>query len=501
MPKAPVPQRSIETRSSNRLTHPGLAIKTTQRRTSAEVQQEREAKAKAKAAQQEAKQQSIKRAANFEHAEMANEDIVDATPRPVFTPKPWPASNNHKNAHLTPIAETSDGEIFDGFDAASFAPSYPEKSVSDDDSDIESDGPPPPAKKLQVEKTGKAVMTARAKPVGGKVAEKRKKVDDDADEVVLDSEEEKPQEAKPKKVKVKVRDEIDIAMKKIAEDKIQNKYSDMVKSMPSKRAGEKLRGGPAPEAPSQIQAQANKRLKREGAIGDIKALCEGQVNTIVPSKHTGEELRGRPAPEAPSQVQAQANKKLKREGAIADIKALCKSRVNTAVSESSKCSQQNPQQNLMDDYNRYILSHILMLPFLTLDCVTLHYWTLSDSYNQQKRGSEIKAWASAVSNGNPTSRAPKSVSSHVPSLTSGASRSSAPSVLTDNVKIISRQVSDSVKVKEEPVPALSLFDDGGLSDNDEMRGEEREAAINSPPKGKKRVTSEVGPSCHCSMSI
>ena len=63
---------------------------------------------------------------------MANEDIVDATPHSVFTPKPWPASNNHKNAHLPPITETSDGEIFDGFDTASFAPSYPEKSVSND---------------------------------------------------------------------------------------------------------------------------------------------------------------------------------------------------------------------------------------------------------------------------------------------------------------------------------------------------------------------------------
>jgi len=169
-----------------------------------EVQQERKAKAKAKAAQQEAEQQSIKHAANFKHAEMANEDIVDATPCPVFTPKPQPASNKHKNTHLTLIAETSNDEIFDGFDATLFVPSYPKKLVSNNDSGIKSDGPLPPAKKLQVEKTGKAVTTAKAKPVSGKVAEKRKKVDDDANEVVPDSEEEKPQEAKPGKVKVKV---------------------------------------------------------------------------------------------------------------------------------------------------------------------------------------------------------------------------------------------------------------------------------------------------------
>jgi hypothetical protein len=138
-----------------------------------------------------------------------------------------------------------------------------------------------------------------------------------------------------------------------------------------------------------------------------------------------------------------------------------------------------------------------MFSLLTLDPVTLHYWTLSNAAdNRQKRGSAIKAWASAVPNGKPTSRASKSIFSHVPSLTTGASRSSAPSVLTNKVKIFSHQVSDSVKVKDEPAPMISLFD-GGLSDNDEMRGEEREAAINSPPKGKKRVTSEVGPSESC----
>jgi hypothetical protein len=43
---------------------------------------------------------------------------------------------------------------------------------------------------------------------------------------------------------------------------------------------------------------------------------------------------------------------------------------------------------------------------------------------------------------------------------------------------------DSVKVKDECMPMLFLCN-GGLSDSDEMRGEEWEAAINSPPKGKK----------------
>ena len=52
-----------------------------------------------------------------------------------------------------------------------------------------------------------------------------------------------------------------------------------------------------------------------------------------------------------------------------------------------------------------------------------------------------------------------------------------------------------VKVKaetgREPELEMALYFDGGLSDRDEMIGKEWEAAINSPPKGKKRVTNEV----------
>lgn len=134
-----------------------------------------------------------------------------------------------------------------------------------------------------------------------------------------------------------------------------------------------------------------------------------------------------------------------------------------------------------------------MCSLLTLDHTTLFYWTLSDAaLNKKSRSSAVKEWASAVPRDEPPSRA-RSVASHTrtatPSLTSGASRSSAPSVLTDNVKII--RAPDVVKVKSEPVPTVFLDDNGGLSDNDEMKGEEREVAIKSPPKGKKRVTSEV----------
>jgi hypothetical protein len=68
---------------------------------------------------------------------------------------------------------------------------------------------------------------------------------------------------------------------------------------------------------------------------------------------------------------------------------------------------------------------------------------------------------------------------------------SAPSVLTDNVRIVSRGVQDSAKVKVEPAADITIFSDGGLLDADEIKGEEQEAAVKSPPKGKKQVSNDV----------
>jgi hypothetical protein len=139
---------------------------------------------------------------------------------------------------------------------------------------------------------------------------------------------------------------------------------------------------------------------------------------------------------------------------------------------------------------------------LTLDQSTLFYWTLSDTFLQKRQYKDaIKEWASEIpASAKPVSQAPsrttqtKSITrrSVVPSLTSGTSRSSAPSVLTNDVRIVGHRTRpSSVKVKPEPEPEMALYSDGGLSDRDETIGKEREAAINSPPKGKKRVTSEV----------
>ena len=138
--------------------------------------------------------------------------------------------------------------------------------------------------------------------------------------------------------------------------------------------------------------------------------------------------------------------------------------------------------------------------FLTLDQSTLFYWTLSNV--PHKTGSAVNEWASAISTNSKSTalKNPKSTSgssrtkSIPPPLTGGASRSFASSVLTDNIKVISRQSSDQVKVKVESQAEVFSLSEGGLSDNDELAGKEREIAINSPPKGKKRITSEVAKS-------
>jgi hypothetical protein len=133
-----------------------------------------------------------------------------------------------------------------------------------------------------------------------------------------------------------------------------------------------------------------------------------------------------------------------------------------------------------------------MSPWLTLDESTLFYWTLSNAAPcenlKRKHFSAINEWASEIATNHPKSKLNSSNhAKSTPSLTNGTSRSSAPSVLSDQVKIIIHQPN---KVKVEPVYHRDEYN-GGLSDNDKVKGEEREVAINSPPKGKKRITSEV----------
>ena len=256
-------------------------MKTTKRRTTAEVQEERAAKAQAKANREDARLQSINRTAEFEHADMANEDLADATPRPPFTPKPWPRPHKQASSDLTPLAETSDVDLSDNFEKASFIPPASEHSVTADESAVDSDMPTPVAKKLKVEPKKAVAKTAGKKKAMAKKADKKKQVDQ-SDVEIVDAE---PQEPKPKPKKPRMWDEIDVATKKISENESQgNKYASMMKSMSGKQDEEPALKFKAPSRP-QATAMGGKKLQREGAIANFNTFAK-EIMATEPNQHS-----------------------------------------------------------------------------------------------------------------------------------------------------------------------------------------------------------------------
>ena len=99
-PKSTVAPPRSKTHAKKRGSYPRIPDRALPPRTSVEVENERAAKAQATAAWLEKKRRILRRAAVFEDASTANEDIVDATPRPSFTPKPRLTARNHKDANL-----------------------------------------------------------------------------------------------------------------------------------------------------------------------------------------------------------------------------------------------------------------------------------------------------------------------------------------------------------------------------------------------------------------
>jgi len=249
------------------LAHPGKFSKPASHQSSAEVQQEHDAKAD----REEAEQQSIACTAKFEQADIANENIVDATPHPHFSPKPWPPPYNHKGAKLVPIAELDDTEISHESDNIPLTPAPSEQSVTEGESTTEDDESPP-AKQKRVYVTKKHTGV---KPAGEKIVENKKA--NGNEDIVTESDEEKT--PKPKKVKVKVHDEIDIATKKMGGNVEGNfpstfRYRKMAELLSHAQVKGQAGGEPAPKAQSQAQAAqpVNGKLKREGAISNINAI-------------------------------------------------------------------------------------------------------------------------------------------------------------------------------------------------------------------------------------
>ena len=143
---------------------------------------------------------------------------------------------------------------------------------------------------------------------------------------------------------------------------------------------------------------------------------------------------------------------------------------------------------------------------LTLDETTLFYFSLTNTNTSGKKiGSLITNWANEV-----TSRLPShsnlqanskasnahSVTSHGPAASRSAStKSSTTSVLTKRVAITSSVELDGCDVGDG--------DDGAgiFLDEDETQGAERDAAVASPPKGKRRLSSSVSQLLNSSLEI
>ena len=141
------------------------------------------------------------------------------------------------------------------------------------------------------------------------------------------------------------------------------------------------------------------------------------------------------------------------------------------------------------------------MSLLSLNDTTLHYFFLSDRPNVKDFSTGINNWAAAIpDNANPGNKKVASTSasrnsnklsncSQVPSLTTATSRSSNASVLTKNI-VISQNVAVKDNSLTEPHVTIEVAEIG-LEDDDETRGIERDAALNSPPKGKNRISSAV----------
>lgn len=129
------------------------------------------------------------------------------------------------------------------------------------------------------------------------------------------------------------------------------------------------------------------------------------------------------------------------------------------------------------------------VPMLTLDQTTLYYFNLSNAYvenNFSGLTDEINAWAVHVPPGEKARFKTRVQSASTPSLTNAPSsrfsRSSAPRSALNNAIKIRNSDKDEVQILRET---------GFISDQDETMGDERDAAVKSPPKPGRRISSSV----------
>ena len=140
-----------------------------------------------------------------------------------------------------------------------------------------------------------------------------------------------------------------------------------------------------------------------------------------------------------------------------------------------------------------LLLLILQPTMFTLDNTTLFYFSLSDALPAEKQHTHaIQDWVKTV---------PKTAGSTLSSrrnVKSALSRTRS----TAHPSSSSRSALNSGFVRQSGGKEVEVMEiDSPLSDNDETKGPEREAAIKSPLKGKRRLSSLVSKNHHGSYFL
>ena len=152
---------------------------------------------------------------------------------------------------------------------------------------------------------------------------------------------------------------------------------------------------------------------------------------------------------------------------------------------------------------------------LTLDKTTLFFYSyILSTLNDDKPGpskkckSNVSSWLNDVPAATPPpSQMPSLLSKNtaktsrsattIPSPTAGSTHLTAPSVLTANIKISEKLLAPPESKSVEP-PCIKVTENGAILDHDKVMGDERDAAVASPEKAGRCVTSAV---CICISSI
>ena len=423
----------VITRSKNAAQHPGLLVPKQPRRTKEQVEAARQAKEDVKIQKELAKAAGIKRVANFERKQ-AEDDSVEVTPRVAAKPKALVRTRSYADVLAgEEVIPSSDVDMADVETSSAF------ESTEED---------------------------------------KEKTIDNDAESTVILSPPRKKKRVEPKQAqkaqkapKPKLRDAIKAVHSKKPENKqvTMSEEDDVVDVDPTPKPRKTY---PKARVPSPISEPADDLppAARKASKWDLPALSDDDEDDIPPKG------KGKMGP------------KMGAKGDKGKGKA-------TDPGKGIGTDQNHDRKNVPTKPKKSVLSHpILIMSLLTLDETTLFYYFLSDSKKKYADSAGINNWAATIpKNSKPASKVASAAGSRSiasifsgPPLTDATTRSSGTSALSKNIK-----VSRDIPVKIESHDTFIQVAEGGLEDDDEAADLEREAAIKSPLKGKKRVSSSV----------